>query len=663
MTRTNRGNLMTKLSMVDVPLSEKIEDFSKYDTLGTKKYADSLAKFVRQCDTPLTVGVQGEWGSGKTSILNIIRSLIHHSNEDVRVSRQKTESVRGAEVFKTIWIDTWEHSLLKKPEECLLSIVEEIIDEITKIDGKFKTAQKAKSAIATLAKGAIRIGTSAALGTHAGSVADDLLSNDTSNGIRALRNALDKAVKDIVETEENHINRFIIFVDDLDRLEPSIAIKVLELLKNIFNVEHCVFILAIDYQVVVKGLKDKFGEPNEKNEWEFRAFFDKIIQLPFMMPTAQYNLGEYIYNMLVKEVEYFDPKVEAKAISQKTLENIVRTSIGRNPRSMKRLVNSVSLIKMQNLDELSEGKKNALILKQLVFTLVCLQISFPKVYELLITESDFGTWDEVFSRRFINSSKLFSEAERALLEIKKSFPDDFDDEWEMALFRIIWAKNWQRDRVVEISRLLSIILDEGIFRDEHDEDFIKKTMAQAVKMTAVTSVSATDDILAGQNDDKHDEAEKNRGRSIYWDNLLKGAKGSKCTFDPEINKFPDKYYASNLTRPISFTAELSITATTGSTTPFKIGQQHKCSDEAFENVFEKLKADQDKIEEIVGTTVKINGEGSRQNMAFDPPKGVKKYVTLHNDKKVADKIQRWMIQVLPKLEEFLQSKLNQEDNL
>ena len=648
--------------MVDVPLSEKIEDFSGHDTLGTKKYADSLAKFVRQCDTPLTVGVQGEWGSGKTSILNIIRSLIHHSNEDVRVSRQKTESVKGAEVFKTIWIDTWEHSLLKNPEECLLSIVEEIIDEITKIDGKFKTAQKAKSAIATLAKGAIRIGTSAALGTHAGSVADDLLSNDTSNGIRALRNALDKAVKDIVETEENHINRFIIFVDDLDRLEPSIAIKVLELLKNIFNIQHCVFILAIDYQVVVKGLKDKFGEPNEKNEWEFRAFFDKIIQLPFMMPTAQYNLGDYIYNMLVKEVEYFE-KSETKMVNQPVLENIVRSSIGRNPRSLKRLVNSVSLIKMQNLDELSELKKNAYILKELVFALVCLQISFPKVYELLITESDFGTWDEAFSRRFINSSKLFAETEKALLELKKSFPDDFDDEWEMALFRIVWAKNWQRDRVVEISRLLSIILDGGIFKPDHDEDFITKRMAEAVKMTAVTSVSATDDILAGQNDDKHDEAEKNRGRANYWAKLLKSAKGSKCTFDSEINKFPDRYFASNLTRPISFSSELSITATTGSTTPFKIGQQHKCSDEAFENVFEKLKANQAEIEKITHTTeIKINGEGNRQNMAFGPPKGVKKYVTLHNDATAADKIQKWMIEVLPKLEEFLQSKLDHEDN-
>ena len=65
-------------------------------------------------------------------------------------------------------------------------------------------------------------------------------------------------------------------MDDLDRIEPRDAVQVLELLKNIFNIPNCVFVLAIDYQVVVKGLKEKFGERTEENEWEFRAFFNPI---------------------------------------------------------------------------------------------------------------------------------------------------------------------------------------------------------------------------------------------------------------------------------------------------------------------------------------------------------------------------------------------------
>ena len=51
----------------------------------------------------------------------------------------------------------------------------------------------------------------------------------------------------------------------------SDAVAVLELLKNIFDIKNCVFVLAIDYQVVVKGL-EKFGKRNNENEWEFKLF-------------------------------------------------------------------------------------------------------------------------------------------------------------------------------------------------------------------------------------------------------------------------------------------------------------------------------------------------------------------------------------------------------
>ena len=120
---------------------------------------------------------------------------------------------------------------------------------------------------------------------------------------------------------------------------------ILELLKNIFNIEHCIFVVAIDYQVVVKGLKSKFGEPNENNEWEFRAFFDKIIQLPFMMPVGDYNLENYVENLL-EETSYFNKK-EMTVLKSSKLSRIVRLTIGTNPRALKRLVNSLSLILIQ----------------------------------------------------------------------------------------------------------------------------------------------------------------------------------------------------------------------------------------------------------------------------------------------------------------------------
>ena len=80
----------------------------------------------------------------------------------------------------------------------------------------------------------------------------------------------------------------------MDRINPKDAVEVLESLKNIFDIHSCIFIIAIDYEVVVKGLEDKFGKKTNENEREFRSFFDKIIQVPFSMPTGAYNIENFL---------------------------------------------------------------------------------------------------------------------------------------------------------------------------------------------------------------------------------------------------------------------------------------------------------------------------------------------------------------------------------
>lgn len=51
-----------------------IKEFHKSDTLNVGVYAKVLSEFVQSCETPMTIGVQGDWGIGKTSMLNLISS-------------------------------------------------------------------------------------------------------------------------------------------------------------------------------------------------------------------------------------------------------------------------------------------------------------------------------------------------------------------------------------------------------------------------------------------------------------------------------------------------------------------------------------------------------------------------------------------------------------
>ena len=391
------------------------------DTLSIDRHAEALTEYIKYCDTPMTIGIQGEWGSGKTSLLYSIREAI------------------GQENYAQIWINSWEHSLLVTPEEALLKIINHIIKEMIKKSGQQEN-KNVREAAKGIMKGALRVGASLTLGSKGSEVVEEFL-DEESNAIKQLRKQLVELANQIIQHDKQKI---IVYVDDLDRIEPRNAVQILELLKNVFSIPHCVFVLAIDYQVVVKGLEHKFGKRTEQNEWEFRAFFDKIINLPFMMPMGQYDIGQYVSDLL-KKIGYLDGGDDFT----EEISTIISYSIGGNPRSLKRLVNSLALIDIfKNLGKLNENPDDkesmagdeeeeesnleieAEYTKQqedevrkdlLMFGLVCLQISYPEVYDLLERRPDFTKWDENFA------SRITQKKEEGLDDVEKEkFNTQFD---------------------------------------------------------------------------------------------------------------------------------------------------------------------------------------------------------------------------------------------
>ena len=99
-----------KSSIIDVPRKHTQDDL-----FGIQIYQDALIEFVRLTDTPITIALQGEWGSGKTSLMNLLRYNLC--------------DVDGAPYFP-IWINTWQYSLMKTPSQAIISILEGIINQI-----------------------------------------------------------------------------------------------------------------------------------------------------------------------------------------------------------------------------------------------------------------------------------------------------------------------------------------------------------------------------------------------------------------------------------------------------------------------------------------------------------------------------------------------------
>jgi hypothetical protein len=86
-----RGNIMTiSIGIIDEPVAP-----GATDNLDINIHSKSLIDFITDTSTPITVGIQGEWGSGKTSLIN----SIHHAFE-------------SQDTVKQIWINSWEYSLL-----------------------------------------------------------------------------------------------------------------------------------------------------------------------------------------------------------------------------------------------------------------------------------------------------------------------------------------------------------------------------------------------------------------------------------------------------------------------------------------------------------------------------------------------------------------------
>ncbi|MDR0604631.1 MAG: hypothetical protein LBG80_10050, partial [Bacteroidales bacterium] len=60
---------MNKYSIIDTPLLK-----GEKDKLGIGQYEAGLRHFIEHANMPTTIALQGEWGSGKTSLMNMLKS-------------------------------------------------------------------------------------------------------------------------------------------------------------------------------------------------------------------------------------------------------------------------------------------------------------------------------------------------------------------------------------------------------------------------------------------------------------------------------------------------------------------------------------------------------------------------------------------------------------
>ena len=95
MPKTDSSGTTSRGPLIDNPILDSSEDFLKVDG-----FAQALGRFIDVCDTPVTIGIQGDWGIGKTSLLNLLSKYL-----SPRRGRQHSTPF--------IYVNTWQHAQFK----------------------------------------------------------------------------------------------------------------------------------------------------------------------------------------------------------------------------------------------------------------------------------------------------------------------------------------------------------------------------------------------------------------------------------------------------------------------------------------------------------------------------------------------------------------------
>ena len=259
------------------------DDPFHFDVLERKQCASTLSQLLKSAEDSLVIGLDADWGQGKTTFLKMWRAQLRK------------------EGCKSILFNAWESDF---SESALVSLIGELELGLAALQaGGSKTKQsfqKAKKLGIKLVQRAIptaiKIATAGvldlekevegALGDLAEKVAEERIKayEASKSSMRGFRAALSEFASAVTQrTEGAATYPLVIFVDELDRCRPSYAIDVLETVKHLFSVPGVVFVIAADWSQLAAAAKQRYGADIDVGGY-LRRFVDINMALPVPSP-------------------------------------------------------------------------------------------------------------------------------------------------------------------------------------------------------------------------------------------------------------------------------------------------------------------------------------------------------------------------------------------
>ncbi|NYB74519.1 hypothetical protein HZF24_10265 [Sedimentibacter hydroxybenzoicus DSM 7310] len=322
----------------------------KDDLLNRDKFAKQLAQAVLSYNqsNSFNIGLYGEWGSGKTSVINMVEeSIISFTSEQ----QEKPVIIR---------FNPWLFS-----DQTQLTI--QFFKQLSSAFKRSSAVQAVGTAMEALGAAFELTSFVPLVGTSGGVVAKIVEGIGKGLSGKTLSPDIQNLKNEIADNLKEKEVKTIIIIDDIDRLSNEEIRSVFQLVKSIADFPNTIYLLAFDYEIVTRALGEVQNTDGQK-------YLEKIIQVPFQLPkiNEQQLIGLFFngLNNIIAEIpdEKFD-KERWSLLFLYGIKNYIKTI-----RDVVRLNNTISLKYSFLKDEVN-------IIDLIGITTI--QVFAPSIYERL----------------------------------------------------------------------------------------------------------------------------------------------------------------------------------------------------------------------------------------------------------------------------------------
>jgi hypothetical protein len=345
-----------------------LDDPAEMPRLGFDVYADAFAQIIERSRPRFAIGIFGDWGSGKTTLMRAIEARV----------ADKPRAILP------VWFNAWRY---EREEHLIVPLLDHLREAL--LDWQEKHAPqsvrgRAGAAASLFGRASRRLLRGLTIsggvpGLEASLAFDQVIDPPTPEaGPASFYHAAFRDMREATEAfvpETGH-RRIVVFVDDLDRCLPTNALQVLESMKLFFDLEGFIFVVGLDQSVIERAIEAKYeaGHPDRPAPVVIERaaaeggngdrpetassriagepgvapiagadYVKKIFQVPFALPRIGTTELNGLVNALCAGPDI--PKAQAD-----DLMNVVRPHLGYlsdrdsfNPREVKRLINAYTL--------------------------------------------------------------------------------------------------------------------------------------------------------------------------------------------------------------------------------------------------------------------------------------------------------------------------------